>query len=98
MTQEVVVLFVGEASQRIDNLRGALRTCDSAALSRAAHALKGAAPNVGAQALSEASAMLEQSCRQGRWPADASVQVERLAVFANATCQSLGAWTAAQTA
>ena len=98
MTHEVLILFVGDTPQRIDDIRSALATCDSAALSRAAHALKGAASNVGAQALSEAGALLEQSCQQGRWPADASVQVERLTVLANATCQSLRAWTAAQTA
>ena len=97
ITREVLLLFVGETPQRSDDIRGALARCDSAALSRAAHALKGAASNVGAQALSEACAGLEQSCQQGRWPADASVQVERLTALAHATCQSLRAWTAGQT-
>ena len=98
ITREVLMLFVGEAPQRSDDICGALARCDSAALSRAAHALKGAASNVGAQALSEACAGLEQSCQQGRWPANASVQVERLTSLARATCQSLSAWTAAQSA
>ena len=96
MTQKVLALFVGETPQRIDDIRSALATCDSAALSRAAHALKGAASNVGAQALSEAGALLEQACQQGRWPADADAQVEQLAALANATCQSLKIWTAGQ--
>ena len=98
MTREVLTLFVGETPQRIDDIRGALASCDSAALSRATHALKGAASNVGATALGEASSVLEQSCQQGQWPADANAQVERLTALASATCQSLRAWTATQTA
>ena len=98
LTQEVLMLFIGETPQRIDDIRRALATCDSAALSRGAHALKGAASNVGAQALSEACAVLEQSCKQGRWPVDASGQVARVTALADPTCQSLKAWTIAQTA
>ena len=98
MTQEVLMLFVGEAPQQIDDIHRALATCDSAALSRSAHALKGAASNVGAQALSEACALLEQACQQGRWPADASGQIEQITVFGHLTCQSLKAWTIAQNA
>ena len=98
MTREVVMLFAGETPQRMEDIRCALAIRDNAALSRAAHALNGAASNVGATALSQASAVLEQSCQQGRWPADASVQVEQLAAFADATCQALRAWQAAQTA
>ena len=96
MTREVLMLFVGEAPQRIDDIRCALASCDSAALSHAAHALKGAASNVGATALSEVSSVLEQSCQQGQWPVDAYAQVERLTALASATCQSLRSWTTAQ--
>ena len=85
MTREVLMLFVGETPQRIDDIRAALASCDSAALSRATHAFKGAASNVGAAALSEASLVLEQSCQQGQWPADANAQVERLMSLASAT-------------
>lgn len=98
MTREVVLLFITEMPQRIDDIRGALSACDSAALSRAAHALKGAASNVGAQALSGACAALEQSCLQGQWPADAALQVAALVAFADQTCQALKGWTAAQAA
>ena len=77
MTREVVLLFITEMPQRIDDIRAALSACDSAALSRAAHALKGAASNVGAQALSGACAALEQSCLQGQWPADAALRSRR---------------------
>ncbi|MHB1198232.1 MAG: response regulator [Polaromonas sp.] len=66
----------------------------SAALSRAAHALKGAASNVGAQALSDACFTLEQSCLQGQWPANAAQQVARLADLTDKTRQALSDWAA----
>ena len=96
MTREVVMLFIAEMPQRTGDIRDALDACDSAVLSRAAHALKGAASNVGAQAMSDACAALEQSCQQGQWPADAAVQVARLMALADGTCQLLAGWPAAQ--
>ena len=95
MTREVVLLFVTEMPQRVHDIYNALTACDSAVLSQAAHALKGAASNVGAQALSDACAALEHSCLKGLWPADAAVQVTRLMALADRTCQSLGDWPAA---
>jgi signal transduction histidine kinase/CheY-like chemotaxis protein/HPt (histidine-containing phosphotransfer) domain-containing protein len=95
MTREVVALFISEMPQRTGDIHSALAGGDSAALSHAAHALKGAASNVGAQALSDACAALEQSCLHGRWPADAAVQVAMLTALAARTGQSLGDWPAA---
>ncbi|MEP6966376.1 MAG: response regulator, partial [Polaromonas sp.] len=92
MTREVVALFTTEMPQRIDDIRGAMLACDSAALSRAAHALKGAASNVGAQALNEACSTLEQSCLQGQWPADVARQVSDIMQFAGNTCEALRGW------
>lgn len=89
MTREVVTLFAKEMPQRLEDIRSALLACDSAALSRAAHAVKGAASNVGAQALSEACSALEQSCLQGQWPADAASQVAGIMQFARQTCEAL---------
>ena len=89
MTREVVTLFTKEMPQRLEDIRSALLACDSAALSRAAHAVKGAASNVGAQALSEACSTLEQSCLQGQWPADAASQVTGIMQFAVKTCEAL---------
>lgn len=95
MMREVVALFVGEVPQHHDNIRSALSAGDSAALSRAAHALKGAASNIGAQALSDACGTLEQSCRQGRWPANAAAaQVAGIIAFSDKTCQALEDWAA----
>lgn len=91
-TQEVIALFASESPLRINDIRTALSACDSAALSRAAHALKGAASNVGAQALSESCGLLEQSCLEGQWPADAAAQVGRIVGFSDKTCQALSDW------
>jgi HPt (histidine-containing phosphotransfer) domain-containing protein len=94
MTHEVVTLFTKEMPQRIDDIRAGLSASDSAVLSRAAHALKGAASNVGAQALSGACSTLEQSCLQGQWPADAGAQVKSVIGFADRTCEALQEWAA----
>jgi len=96
MTREVVQLFITELPQRTGDIQSALDDGNSMALSRAAHALKGAASNVGTQALSNACSALEQSCQQGQWPADAAVQVAGLMVLADKTCQLLCDWTEAQ--
>jgi signal transduction histidine kinase/CheY-like chemotaxis protein len=98
MTREVVALFVVEMPQRTGDIWHALAACDGAGLSRAAHALKGAASNVGAQALSEACSCLELSCQQGRWPANAAVQVDALNALACQTCQLFKDWTPAKAA
>jgi len=92
MTREVIGLFTSESPLRINDIHTALNACDSAALSRAAHALKGAASNVGAQALSESCGRLEQSCLEGQWPVDAAVQVSRIVGFSDKTCQALSDW------
>lgn len=94
MMREVVALFFGEMVKHHDGIRSALSASDSAALSRAAHALKGAASNVGAQALSDACATLEQSIRHGRWPADVAAQVASITAFADKTSQALEDWAA----
>ena len=94
MTREVIALFASDAPSRIDDIRAALAASDSAGLSRAAHALKGAASNVGAEALSDACFALEQSCLQGQWPADAGLQVARVCELAEQTRRALNDWAA----
>jgi signal transduction histidine kinase/CheY-like chemotaxis protein/HPt (histidine-containing phosphotransfer) domain-containing protein len=94
MTREVIALFASDAPNRMDDIREALAASDSAELSRAAHALKGAASNVGAEALSDACFVLEQSCLQGQWPADAGQQVARLCELAEQTRHALNGWMA----
>ena len=92
MTREVIALFTGEAPKRIDDMRAALQAVDGKALSWAAHALMGAASNVGARVLSDACAALEQSCRLHPWPEDAAQQVAAMSELSDKTCQALQAW------
>jgi signal transduction histidine kinase/DNA-binding response OmpR family regulator len=94
MTREVIALFASDAPNRMDDIREALEASDSAELSRAAHALKGSASNVGAEALSDACFVLEQSCLQGQWPADAQQQVARVCELAEQTRHALNGWMA----
>ncbi|WP_341909856.1 response regulator [Polaromonas sp. YR568] len=94
MTREVIALFASDAPTRMDDIREALVAHDSMALSRAAHALKGAASNVGAEALSDACFALEQSCLQGLWPADAAQQVALLGDLTEQTRAALRDWAA----
>ncbi len=85
MTREIIALFTHDMPQRVQHIRQALHTCDSAALSLAAHALKGSASNVGAKSLALACFTLEQSCLQGAWPQDAAKQVAKIVACASQT-------------
>ncbi len=93
MTREVIALFVNDAPVRAEQILLALKAHDSAELSRAAHALKGAASNVGASALTQVCFVLEQSCLQGRWPQDAHEQVAMVAEMAYKTIEALKTWS-----
>ncbi len=92
MTREVIALFIADAPQRAEDILHAYQASDSAALSRAAHALKGAASNVGASALTDACFALEQSCQQGFWPKDADSQVALIAELSYKTIEALKNW------
>jgi signal transduction histidine kinase/CheY-like chemotaxis protein/HPt (histidine-containing phosphotransfer) domain-containing protein len=92
MTREVIALFTTDAPQRTEDILHAYQARDSAALSRAAHALKGAASNVGARALTDACFALEQSCQQGLWPVDADSQVALVTELSHKTIDALTNW------
>ena len=94
MTHEVAALFAKEMPPRINDIELALTAHDSPALSRVAHALKGSASNVGAQALSEACGALEHCCLQDQWPDDAAAQVAGIMALADQTCEALKDWPA----
>jgi signal transduction histidine kinase/CheY-like chemotaxis protein len=85
MTREIISLFITDAPQRVQDIQQAVRNWDSAELSLAAHALKGAASNVGAKSLALACFNLEQSCLHGAWPKDAASQVAHIALCASQT-------------
>ncbi len=93
MAREVIALFVADAPHRAQAILHAYQAADGAALSRAAHALKGAASNVGASALADACFALEQACIQGVWPKNAASQVALLAELSDKTLNALQSLT-----
>jgi signal transduction histidine kinase/CheY-like chemotaxis protein len=89
MTREIISLFITDAPHRVQDIQHALRARDSAALSLAAHALKGAASNIGATSLALACFNLEQSCLRGAWPQDAASQVADITLCSSRTIVEL---------
>jgi CheY-like chemotaxis protein/HPt (histidine-containing phosphotransfer) domain-containing protein len=67
MAREVVGVFLEWAPAHLDALGQALSTADSEAAAREAHALRGAAANVGADGLVTGLADLEQLALDGCW-------------------------------
>jgi signal transduction histidine kinase/DNA-binding response OmpR family regulator len=92
MTKEVIALFLKDAPLRRADIVSSLDTNDAAMLSLRAHALKGAASNVGAMALSEACGQLEHSCKVSGWPQDVVAQIELIDELTDSTVQALQDW------
>ncbi|MBP7564574.1 MAG: response regulator [Burkholderiaceae bacterium] len=92
MTREVVALFIADAPARLGAIGDAIAAADAAALSRAAHALKGACSNIGAVAMLALCTSLEAYAREGTMPADAAGQFARLEALWPATRAALEAW------
>jgi HPt (histidine-containing phosphotransfer) domain-containing protein len=65
LVAEVFTLFLHDAPQRLAAIEAALKARDAVALQRAAHALKGAAANVGAVRLQRLCRELEEIGRSG---------------------------------
>ena len=92
MTREVIGLFLADTPPRLEALEAAVAGGDAAALATTAHAIKGAAGNIGAGALHEAAGRLEADAKQGL-PADAAAQVAQMRTLWEATRAALQAWT-----
>jgi signal transduction histidine kinase/DNA-binding response OmpR family regulator/HPt (histidine-containing phosphotransfer) domain-containing protein len=92
MTKEVIALFLQDAPGRRVDILSSLETNDAAMLSLRAHALKGAASNVGAVALSDACSHLEHTCKVSGWPSDVVAQIELVDELTDATLQALHDW------
>lgn len=65
LVEELVELFVDDASRRVQGILAALEHGDFEAIARAAHALKSAAANLGAFTFSGACRELENRARHG---------------------------------
>jgi len=91
MTREVIGLFLADTPPRIEAIAGAVAAQDAAALSRAAHALKGGASNVGATAIQQHADALEAAAQQGM-PADAAQRAAKLQKLWEETRAALAGW------
>ncbi|RPE67745.1 signal transduction histidine kinase [Tibeticola sediminis] len=92
LTREVVRLFLDTLAQRLADIDAALAAARAEALCTAAHALKGAASNIGALALQQACAELESVAQTGALPENAAAVSTRLAALAQATREALATW------
>lgn len=87
---KVINTFMEQLPPAIETLRGLIDSNDSEALRKAAHASKSMALNMGAEALAEALATLEQQARDGGVLDETSFH--RLENIASTTQASLKAW------
>jgi signal transduction histidine kinase/DNA-binding response OmpR family regulator len=79
MTRQVLSLFSADSIRRVHAMTQALTSHDTAELAQIAHALAGAAVNVGAHALAHACTQLERECGADQMPAQATQQVQAIA-------------------
>jgi signal transduction histidine kinase/DNA-binding response OmpR family regulator len=91
MTREVIALFMADTPARIDAIEQAVAAQDAGALSRAAHALKGGASNVGAKAIQQHADALEAAAKEAM-PADAARRAQKLRELWDETRQALAGW------
>jgi HPt (histidine-containing phosphotransfer) domain-containing protein len=72
LNAEVFGLFVGQATELMDQLESVIRTCDTKQWRHVTHTVKGAARGIGAFALADAAANAE--------PIDPAIDAEQAAV------------------
>jgi CheY-like chemotaxis protein/HPt (histidine-containing phosphotransfer) domain-containing protein len=92
MTREVVGLFLADAPRRLDDIGQAIAAGDAEELSRAAHALKGAAGNIGAVAIQAVCATLETDAKAGL-VADGNARMPQLRRLLDETQVALAPWS-----
>ena len=62
----VIDIFLDDIPQQIESLKRSLETSDAAAVERIAHGIKGAAANIGGEALRKLTGEIEAACKDGR--------------------------------
>ena len=92
LTREVIGLFVSDATLRLDAIAQAIRAGDAEQLSWAAHAMVGAAGNVGAVAMQSVGLALETHAKTGVVPVNALQELEKLRAYWLKTKAVLDAW------
>jgi len=76
-TKEVIALFLADTPPRLAAMLAAVASGDAVSLTKAAHALKGGASNIGAKAIQQHADALEAASREAM-PDDAQLRVEKL--------------------
>jgi signal transduction histidine kinase/DNA-binding response OmpR family regulator len=89
MTRELIALFIADIPKRLAALNQAVQSRNAHVLHEAAHALKGAAGNVGAISLAEACTTVEQLSQQSPWPETLPSHVAKIADLAEQTHAAL---------
>ncbi len=92
MTRSIVAMYLRDTPPRLSALQAAHDAHDAHALHQAAHALKGAAGNVGAFRLAELCALIEAQAGLDQWPSDGLAQITALRACAEITALALQAW------
>ncbi len=82
--KELIEIFLDDIPKQIESLNHSLETSDTKTVGRIAHTIKGAAANVGGQALCELAGIIETACHDGNvefiqehWP-ELALQFNRL--------------------
>lgn len=91
MTREVIQLFLTDTPPRLEAMQQAIDANDAPALTKAAHALKGGASNIGAKAIQQHADALEGASREAM-PQDAQLRVETLRELWEQTRGVLAGW------
>jgi signal transduction histidine kinase/DNA-binding response OmpR family regulator len=90
-TKEVIALFLADTPPRLAAMQTAVAAGDAVSLTKAAHALKGGASNVGAKAIQQHADALEAASRESM-PEDARLRVDKLGELWAQTRDALQAW------
>jgi PAS domain S-box-containing protein len=67
MAEKIINIFLDDIPKQIESLKQALDACDTETFQRIAHSIKGAAANVGGEALRELAAQVEKACKEGNF-------------------------------
>ena len=65
LAQTVIEVFLDDIPKQIESLKASLDACDAETVERIAHSIKGAAANVGGEALRELAAQIEKATKDG---------------------------------
>ena len=91
MTKELIGLFFADTPPRLDAMSAAIAAGDASSLTKAAHALKGGASNIGAKAIQQHADALEGASREAM-PEDAQLRVDKLTELWEQTRDVLSRW------